>query len=239
MRTALIAILSLVGLLGSALIIAKPWVTIRHAKPITVKGYAEKLVYADVGSLTASVTATGPTNAEAYEMAGEKLQKVIAVTHTNLVNQVEIVELQTSVREILKTNEKGQKINVVDYYAATRKVRINTVEVEALQKLGRALYDLNSEGIRITLAGPDFFVSNLDPIKLDLVESATTNGKQRAKLMAQSSGETLGALTSAQQGVIQITKKNSSATSSYGIYDTETIEKVVKMVVTLEYEIGG
>ena len=115
MRTAIIAILSLVGLLGSALIIAKPWVTIRHAKPITVKGYAEKLVYADVGSLTATVTATGPSNGEAYEKAGEQLQTVISVTHNNLVNQAEISELQTSVREVLKTNEKGQKINVVDF----------------------------------------------------------------------------------------------------------------------------
>lgn len=109
MRTAIIAILSLVGLLGSALIIAKPWVTIRHAKPIIVKGYAEKLVHADAGSLTASVTATRPTNAEAYEKAGEKLQKVIGVTHINLVNQVEIVELQTSVREVLKPTKKDRR----------------------------------------------------------------------------------------------------------------------------------
>ena len=157
----------------------------------------------------------------------------------NLPGDTEILELQTSVREVLKTNDKGQKTNIIDYYAATRKLRINTQNVDALQQLGRALYDLNSEGIRISLTGPDFFVSNLDPIKLELVESATANGKERAQLMAQSSGESLGALTSAQQGVIQITKKNSSATSSWGIYDTETIEKVVKLVVTLEYEIGG
>lgn len=239
MRIALIAILSLVGLLSSALIIAKPWVTIRHAKPITVKGYAEKLVRADSGSLTASVTATGSSNAEAYEQAGEKLQRLRTVIGLNLPSDTEITELQTTVREILKTNEKGQKTNLIDYYTATRKLRINTDNVDALQQLGRALYDLNSEGIRISLTGPDFFVSNLDSIKLELVESATSNGKERAKLMAQSSGEALGALTSAQQGVIQITKKNSSATSSWGIYDTETIEKVVKLVVTLEYEIGG
>lgn len=239
MRTAIIAILSLVGIISSALIIAKPWVTIRHAKPITVKGYAEKQVRADSGSLTASVTATGSTNAEAYQEAGIKLDRIRSVINLALTDETEIVELQTSVKEVLKTNEKGQKINVIDYFTATRKLRISTTRVNALRRLGRALYDLNSEGIRISLTGPDFYVSNLDPIKLELVESATANGKRRAQLMAQSSGESLGALTSAQQGVIQITKQNSTATSSWGIYDTETIEKVVKMVVTLEYEIGG
>ena len=39
----------------------------------------------------------------------------------------------------------------------------------------------------------------------------------------------MGSLVSARQGVIQITKPNSTRTSSYGIYDTETIEKVVKL----------
>ena len=106
-----------------------------------------------------------------------------------------------------------------------------------MKALGRKLYDLNQEGIRINLRGPDFYVSHLDEVKLELVRQATENGKQRATLMAQSSDEKLGTLVSAKQGVIQITKKNSSETSSWGIYDTETIDKVVKLVVTLEYAI--
>lgn len=85
--------------------------------------------------------------------------------------------------------------------------------------------------------GPDYFVSDLESIKFRLVEEATKNGKSRAELMASSSGQSLGSLVSAQQGVIQITKKNSSETSSWGVYDTETIDKVVKLVVTLEFEI--
>ena len=35
------------------------------------------------------------------------------------------------------------------------------------------------------------------------------------------------------------TKPNSTFISSYGIYDKETIEKVVKLVVTLEFKIGN
>ena len=36
-----------VGLIGAATIISKPWVTIQHAEPIMVKGYAEMKVSAD------------------------------------------------------------------------------------------------------------------------------------------------------------------------------------------------
>ena len=55
--------------------------------------------------------------------------------------------------------------------------------------------------------------------------------------MAQSAGYTLGRLVSARQGIIQITKMNSSETSDWGVYDTQTIDKVAKLAITLEFEI--
>ena len=44
-----ISISLVVGLIGAATIISKPWVTIQHAEPIMVKGYAEREVMADQG----------------------------------------------------------------------------------------------------------------------------------------------------------------------------------------------
>jgi hypothetical protein len=132
---------------------------------------------------------------------------------------MEINELKTAVKEVTKIDENGRRTNEIDYYTVTRAIRINTQDVQSLKTLGRKLYDLNRQGIRINLRGPEFFVSHLDEVKLELVLKATANGKQRPALMAQSSDEKLGTLVSAKQGVIQITKKNPSATASWGIYD--------------------
>jgi hypothetical protein len=65
-----------VGLVGAAFIISKPWVTIQHAEPIMVKGYAESEVFADQGSLTVRISEKGEDNGEAYEKAGESLDAV-------------------------------------------------------------------------------------------------------------------------------------------------------------------
>ena len=132
---------------------------------------------------------------------------------------MEINELKTAVKEVTKIDENGRRTNEIDYYTVTRAIRINTQDVQSLKTLGRKLYDLNRQGIRINLRGPEFFVSHLDEVKLELVLKATANGKQRPALMAQSSDEKLGTLVSAKQGVIQITKKNPIATASWGIYD--------------------
>jgi len=236
--TVVLALAIIAGGVSSAMILAKPWITLRQAKPIVVKGYAEQEVSADSGSLSASVTVTAPSNSLAYIKAGESLDKVKAIVRETLGDSCEIVELRTKISEVLKRDENGRKLNSVDYYLATRRVRINSDDVKNLEKLGRALFDLNAEGLSVSVSGPDFFVSSLDQVKLALIEKATANGRRRAELLATSSGEKLGKLVSARQGIIQITKKNSSETTSWGVYDTETIDKVVKLVVTLEYEIA-
>ena len=233
-----IALSVVVGLIGAATIISKPWVTIQHAEPIMVKGYAESEVSADQGSLTVKISEKGADNGEAYQKAGESLEKVRELVNKVLEEDVEMVELSSSLSETKKLNEKGNRTNEVEYVTATRSLRVNSPNVTDLESLSRKLYDLNGKGIRLTLNGPDFYVSGLDEVKIDLMKRATKNGRDRAEIMAKSSGEKLGSLVSARQGVIQITKPNSTRTSSYGIYDTETIEKVVKLVVTLEFKIG-
>ncbi|MGE9297111.1 MAG: SIMPL domain-containing protein [Puniceicoccales bacterium] len=230
---------AVVAVIAASVIIAKPWVTVRHAEPIVVKGYAEKAVKADAGSVTASVTTTGETNAQAYTRAGESLDAVRALAVEILGGEFEVIELPSSVHGVAELNDQGKKTNRIDFYQSTRSLRINTQNVAGLETLGRALFDLNADGINISVGGPEFFVSELEGIKLELVKEATANGRDRARLMAESSGEKLGELTAARQGVIQITKKNSTETASWGVYDTETIDKVVKLVVTVEYAIGG
>ena len=57
--------------------------------------------------------------------------------------------------------------------------------------------------------------------------------------LAKNSGGRVGALLSAEQGVIQITERNSTDTSGDGVYDTKSIAKTAKVVVTLEYAVDA
>ena len=99
-----------VGLIGAAFLISKPWVTIQHAEPIMVKGYAESEVSADQGSLTVRISEKGEGNGEAYDKAGESLDTVRALVNEVLGEEVEMVELSSSLSETKKLNEKGKMI---------------------------------------------------------------------------------------------------------------------------------
>ena len=174
-KSILIPLSVVIGLIGAATIISKPWVTIQHAEPIMVKGYAERDVKADQGSLTVRISEKGADNGEAYEKAGTSLETVRKLIIDTLGEEGELVELSSSLSETKKLNEKGNRTNEVDYVTATRSLLVNSSQVEELKAMSRKLYDLNGEGIHLTLSGPDFFVSQLDEVKIDLMQRATQN----------------------------------------------------------------
>ena len=53
--------------------------------------------------------------------------------------------------------------------------------------------------------------------------------------LAKSAGNRVVGVISASQGIFQITQPNSTQTSSWGMYDTSSIEKKVRAVVTMEF----
>ena len=69
------------------------------------------------------------------------------------------------------------------------------------------------------------------------IGAATKDSLLRAQQFAANSGVMVGPLRSASQGVFQITSPNSTETADYGSYDTSTVEKLVKAVVTVEYAV--
>jgi uncharacterized protein len=75
-------------------------------------------------------------------------------------------------------------------------------------------------------------------VKVRLIGAATKDSLLRAEQFAANSGVTVGPLRSASQGVFQITAPNSTETADYGSYDTSTVEKLVKAVVTVEYAVS-
>jgi hypothetical protein len=100
-----------------------------------------------------------------------------------------------------------------------------------------AISELMKDGINLSSDHPEYTISKLEELKLDLLGKATRNGYDRALVMARNSGGSAGRLRSASQGIFQIVPVNSTDVSDSGSYDTSTIDKTIKAVVTLEFEV--
>lgn len=236
--TLLAAVVSL-SIVGSAKILSKFFVKIDHQKGIVVKGYAKKRVTSDLGNIKFSVNAKASTVQLAYKQLGENLSKVRAFLK-NVGVPDESVELRQNYKNAThKLNEKGKRTNEIEYISYSQYLMIESKNVKMIKNLPKTLGPLINQGIEVSVNQPNFFVSNIDEVKLELLQKATENGTKRADILAESSGGKVEALMSARQGVFQITTPNSTDTSGYGLYDTSTIEKVIKAVVTLQFSINN
>ena len=135
----------------------------------------------------------------------------------------------------VKEKDKTVSKEEFSHYSFVRSCRIRTKEVKVLEKASVRLYELTKDGVDISVSSVEYFISNPEQYKLELVDAATQSAYKRANVVAQTCGSKLGRLLTARQGVIQITRPASDDTSDYGTYDTRTINKVMRLVVTLDF----
>ena len=234
---ALAALVLATGLVCSSAVLSKFFVKVTHEKTIDVKGYAEQDVVSDVGKFTCTYTATDPSLGSAYERLGKARDAVLAHLHAKGFPDASLDVRTIHTTTLNKRDEKGNLLNLIEYYSLSQTIQVTSENVRLIDEAARSVTDLIKEGYMLSATQPDFHVSDLKGIKTKLLAEATADGQQRADILAGNSGGNLGPLASARQGVFQITERNSTETSDYGMYDTSTIDKTVKAVVSLEYEV--
>ena len=234
----LLGLLLAVGIIISTLVISN---TVERVKTqnqrITVKGFAERTITSDIAVWSGQITSRAPDLVGAYDNLQADLQKVLSYLKDQGVGGDEITTSSVTTSLQYKRTEKGASTNIVDGYILVQTVEITSSNIEKVSEISSSITDLIQEGIEFDSFSPRYFYTKLDDIKIELLGEATKNAGMRARELAENSGSKVGALKYASQGVFQITPLYSTEVSGYGVYDTSTIEKSVKAVVTMEYSI--
>ena len=236
-RITLGAVILALGLVASAALLSKFFVRIRHEQSIAVKGYAEKSVVSDVGKFSCCCNARGKSLAEAYAKLQAGKSRVEEYLHKAGFVDADVEAGTIGTTKVCKRDEQGRETNEIEYYDVSQTFNITSTNAIRVKEVATSITELIKEGVDISASQPEFYVSDLQDTKVQLLSKATEDAYRRAVTLAEGSHGKVGALTSAQQGVFQITARHSTDTSGNGMYDTATIEKTAKAVVTLEYAI--
>ena len=225
------------GLVLSSFFLSRLWVRVRQEQAIAVKGYAERDVVSDLGTLSFGWTVRGMTLPEASERLEAARNRMREYLLKAGFPEEDLRFGPFSLLRVMKRTPEGKETNEIEYFVLSQRVSVTAGDVEKIRAAAEGLTDLMSEGWEVEPSAPAYYLSNLGDLKMGLLAEATRDGYQREQTLARNSGGRVGALISASQGVFQITERNSTEVSSWGIYDTSTIEKTVRVVVTLEYAI--
>jgi hypothetical protein len=228
-----------IGLVAAAAIVSSSLERIKLAgDKITVKGYAEEKVVSDAGTWRATVTVRAPDLQSGYRRLDADTVRVMAMLGTVAGDSAAVSIAPINARPQYEIGPGGMQTGRIMGYELDRNFELSSGDVALIGRVAAQASSLISEGVNINSWPPQYFYNDLNAVKVRLIGAATRDAQQRAEQFASGSGVTVGALRSASQGVFQITRPNSTETADYGSYDTGTVEKVVKAVVTVEYAVA-
>ncbi len=124
-------------------------------------------------------------------------------------------------------------------YRLTQTVVISSGKIDAVEDISRNISTLLESGVEFESYSPEYYKTNLDDVKMELIGKATENARDRIEIMARNSNAHIGRLKKSELGVIQITPQN-SGTSSYsydGAFDTSSRFKTATITVRLDYDV--
>ncbi len=228
-----------VGLIGGAGIVSRSLERIKLAgDKITVKGYAEEKVVSDAGTWRATVTVRSGDLQSGYRALEADTARLQALLESVAGASAGVAVSSVTARPQYEMGPGGVQTSRISGYELDRNFELSSTDVALIGRVAAQASSLISEGVSINSWPPQYFYNDLNAVKVRLIGAATRDAQQRAEQFAAGSGVTVGPLRSASQGVFQITRPNSTETADYGSYDTSTVEKVVKAVVTVEYSVA-
>ena len=184
----------------------------------------------------------GDTSKEAYREIQKNADLVKKYFEDNGVSAEEMTFYSVSISQLTKDiyNEAGEYTGYeYDGYELTQSFAVSSADVDKITNIANECTELIDSGVEIISDYPEYYYTKLDELKLQLIEEATQNAKERIDIMAQNAGCQTGELLTANLGVFQITGAYSSTEDySYGgTFNTSSKDKTASITVRLNYTV--
>lgn len=221
-------------LIAAALLSAGLYYSRVQSDVMSVTGSAKQAVVADVAKLTLNWSRTPGLSdlRSGYTQMKQDETKIAAFLKKKGFSDEDMRVSAVSLEEPNKYNP-----GVVQEYTLRQYVTVTTNDINKVADLAKNVQPLVDEGILLAPQQPEYYYSKLADLRVSLLGEAVKDAEARAKIIAQSGHRSLGALTTASMGVVQVLTPNSTDVSDYGSYDTSSQNKEVMITVRATFKV--
>ena len=225
-------------ILGLCLIIGASVLSSNFKKnEITVTGSAYEIVKSDSASWRVQVSTKAPTSVEAYNKIMAQVPTVVDFLIKSGIKKEQISYLGINNYPTYKRDAKGNYTQDVAFYNYDQVLKITSYEPELVSKVYLQIPSLVQKGITIQAYPPEYYYSDLNKKKAELLKAATADAKVRAEGMLKATNNRVGKISSVKMGVMQITPADSNEVSDWGINDSSTIDKKITAVANVVFSV--
>lgn len=213
---------------------------------ITVKGFSEKEVKADLAIWTMKVRI-----AHNELVAGSNLQSIAKKQVVDFLVAKGIQPSEISISDLtvtdIKANEYGGNFNPNQLrYIIEEKIQVRSGDVDKVQQISRMTSELLNAGVALSTkndwqgSGLRFIFTKLNEVKPVMIAEAIQNAREAADQFAKESNTDLGSIRNASQGLFSIMDRDESLNAGggegYGNSSSD-ITKRIRVVITVDYNL--
>jgi hypothetical protein len=207
----------------------------RHIRDtISVTGSARKPISSDLVRWSLTVSHEAPTAAAAARhLRGEVRAVRTFLQNRGIPAEAISTEVVSSNEQVVPLGHHRRKIS----YRVSQGLDVSTRKLDVVERAATTVGALIAQGIDVSAGSPAYISTELTRAKLAALAAATADALSRAEILVKGLGGKLGPMRRTQLGVYQITPRDSTEVSDYGINDTTSREKDVNAVVTATFAV--
>jgi hypothetical protein len=206
-------------------------------RTLDVKGMARVRIRSDVAVWQVHVRGEGATLAAAFERLEAGMKGVREFLAKRGFETGEAAEGAIGTETHYVRDKDGRETREVQGYTLLRGLTVTTGVLERVEEAAGKVTELIGQGLLVVSAQPEYYYTGIGDLKIELLAKASEDARARADAVAGETGCRVAEVVDARMGVLQVTEPHSTEVSSSGIYDTSTIEKDVRAVVSVTFRI--
>jgi uncharacterized protein len=205
---------------------------------ITVTGSAKKRIKSDLVVWTAGVSVQSASVPEAYKRLSQDIPKIKEYLAGKGVPEDQMTVSSITTVPQKRTDSNGNETSEITGYTLSQNIEVRSTDVDKIGRIAREATELLNQGILIESSAPQYYYTRIGDLKVEMLGEAAKDAKERAKGIAASTGNSIGAVRSAKMGVLQITPPDSTDVSDGGMYSTTTVDKDITAVVNASFSVS-
>lgn len=213
--------------IGAALVGDAAGSLLASRRVVTVKGFAEREVAADLAVWPIVHSVSGDTLGEVQKQILANGDLIRDFLRRQGFHEEEISDSIPRITDY-ETQLPGLPNPPAKRYVAESTVTLRTSNVSGLKAAMQSSSALVGRGVALLRsydATPEFMFTSLDTLKPEMIAEATRDARRAARQFAQDSQSQVGAIRTAQQGYFSITDRDAFSPE----------RKIVRVVTTVEY----
>src|SRR3954454_2150845 len=212
----------------------------RSRDTVVVTGSARYPIEANLATWSLRATAQERTPQEAIAALRAKVNRIDSFLARGGLAGASVSKPPIQVQKVfvqVPTGLKKPRFRTVPAWNVSQGFAIQTKQIDRLERLAAAVGNLLAAGTDVSVSRIQYLSTELTEAKFAALERAVADARRRGETIAKGLDGRLGAVTQTNLGVYQITPRDSTEVSDYGINDVSSRLKDVQAVVAVTFRL--